>query len=552
MPDSEKLKMELITELFSFSSLNDNPRAECNCAVLSDRYMIQGGLSDEAFLFYDMSYIESDSLDDINRICYDFDRIVVDFVKSFFEKYKSDFEIIDIDNADDFKYNSSKNAYLTLSMCIAVFRKMCIVYECSAFTEEDFQNWSNGVYNIISDSEYFNDESTIVEEFADELNYLINEDEILFADCNIFNANLSSNKEIIYVKDDLLLIKANLFRDILKDIPVFAADREGMNLRQIMAERDLIEYNSGANDRYLYRTSITDSGKREYFIAVRAALLDDEARNKLPVKGAGIYPVPDTSDSIERIKIGVSENGEPVYWSIGADLMNRHLFVRGRSGSGKTYFLTTLAKKLNDTGKRVVILDCAEFSGYDRTELMKVLSEDYIDKNITISNNLVTVDEVIQNENKISVMRSSAVEAEDFLSDMMKYCESHKTENKETYIIFDEIAGLDISGNTSLGKAVLQGRKINLNIITATQILCGEGVREKTSILCESSLHVAFSVDKKMRSEIAREIDKKKSVDYEEQLKNLGRGEALVYGELESFNSRIEQDRCIKVKITND
>ncbi|MDE6835324.1 MAG: hypothetical protein K2J39_13930, partial [Ruminococcus sp.] len=149
MPDSEKLKMELITELFSFSSLNDNPRAECNCAVLSDRYMIQGGLSDEAFLFYDMSYIESDSLDDINRICYDFDRVVVDFVKFFFEKYKSDFEIIDIDSADDFKYNSSKNAYLTLSMCIAVFRKMCSVYECSAFTEEDFQNWSNGVYNIL-------------------------------------------------------------------------------------------------------------------------------------------------------------------------------------------------------------------------------------------------------------------------------------------------------------------------------------------------------------------------------------------------------------------
>lgn len=385
------------------------------------------------------------------------------------------------------------------------------------------------------------------------MNYLINEDEILLADCNIFNANLSDDKKVIYLKDELLLIKANLFRDILKDIPVFAADREGMNLRQIMAGRDLIEYNSGANDgRYLYRTNITDSGKREYFIAVRAALLDYEAMAKIPVKGAGMYLVLNTNDDTERIRLGISENGEPVYWSIGADLMNRHLFVRGKSGSGKTYFLTTIAKKLNDTGKRVVILDCAEFSGYDRTELMKVLSEDYIDKNITISNNLVTVDEVIQNENKISVMRSSAVEAEDFLSDMMKYCESHKTENKETYIIFDEIAGLDISGNTSLGKAVLQGRKINLNVITATQILCGEGVREKTSILCESSLHVAFSVDKKMRSEIAREIDKKKSADYEEQLKNLGRGEALVYGELESFDGRIEQDRCIKVKITND
>ncbi|MDE5936334.1 MAG: hypothetical protein K2G83_02895, partial [Ruminococcus sp.] len=183
---------------------------------------------------------------------------------------------------------------------------------------------------------------------------------------------------------------------------------------------------------------------------------------------------------------------------------------------------------------------------------LKVLSEDYIDKNITISNNLITVDEVIQNENKITIIRSSIGEAEKFLSDMMKYCQEHKTQNKETYVIFDEIAELDISGNTSLGKAVLQGRKIKLNIITATQILCGEGVREKTSILCESSLHIAFSVDKKMRGEIAKEIDRKRVIDYEEQLKNLGQGEALVYGELEDSDGRIRQDRCIKVKITND
>lgn len=552
MPDSEKEKMELLAELFSFGSFSHNPRAECNCAVLSDRYMMQGGLSDEAFLFYDMSNLETDGLDDINRICYDFDRVVVDFVKSFFEKYRNDFEIIDRVSADDFAYKSSENAYLTLSMCIAFFRKMCSVYECSVFTDEDFQDWSDNMYNIISDSEDFNDEETVIDEFSDKLNYLINKDEILLADCNVFNADLDNNRKIIYVKDDLLLIRSGLFRDILKNIPIFVIDREGVNLRRIMAERDLIEYNSGANDRYLYRTSITGSGKREYFIAVRTKLLDDDSRDKLPVKGVGIYPVPDISDSIERIKIGISENGEPVYWSIGADLMNRHLFVRGKSGSGKTYFLTSLAKKLNDIGKRVVILDFAEFSGYDITELMKVLSEDYIDKNITISNNTMTVDEVIQNENKITVIRSSLGEAEKFLSDMMKYCQEHKIHNKETYIIFDEIAGLNISGNTSLGKAVLQGRKIKLNIITSTQILCGEGVREKTSILCESSLHIAFSVDKKMRGEIAKEIDIKRAADYEKQLKNLGRGEALMYGELERFDGRIEQDRCIKVKIAND
>lgn len=151
IPDSEKLKMELIAELFSFSNSCENPKAECNCAVISDRYMVQGELSDEAFLFYDMSDLETDSLDDINRICYDFDKVVVDFIKTFFEKYKSSFEIIDRENADDLKYKSSKKAYLTLSMCIAVFRKMCSIYECIVFTEEDFQDWSDEIYTVISD-----------------------------------------------------------------------------------------------------------------------------------------------------------------------------------------------------------------------------------------------------------------------------------------------------------------------------------------------------------------------------------------------------------------
>lgn len=101
--------------------------------------------------------------------------------------------------------------------------------------------------------------------------------------------------------------------------------------------------------------------------------------------------------------------------------MNRYLFVRERSGSDKTYFLTSLAKKFNGMGKCIVILDFAEFSRYGRTELMKVLSKDYIDKNITISINLMTIDEVVQNDKKISVMISSADEAKKFLFDIMKY-----------------------------------------------------------------------------------------------------------------------------------
>ena len=72
----------------------------------------------------------------------------------------------------------------------------------------------------------------------------------------------------------------------------------------------------------------------------------------------------------------------------------------------------------------------------------------------------------------------------------------------------DEVADLNITRDASLGRAILQGRKNKLNIITATQILCGLGAKEKTSILCESSLHITFPVNKIMRGEIAKEISK--------------------------------------------
>lgn len=553
MTDSEMKKAELLAELFAFHQSEEQMEAECQCAVISNRYMNIEVLADEAFLFYDVSNMNFGDMERVNELCDWFDKVVVDFVKSFFEKYRNSFEIIDREAVEDFEYNTSKNAYLMLNMCISVFRKICAVYECDVFTEDDFQDWSDKVYNIVMDSEYFNDEQAMIDEFADKLNEWIICEKMILADCNVLNLSISDEKTVIYVKEDLLLIKPELFKEILRAVPVFVADADGTRLRQILAENELLACNFGDKDKkYLYKASIAEGSKRENFIAISTKILEEEAISKLPTKGESIHQAVRTDDTTERIKLGVSDNHQPVYWSIGAGLMNQHLFVRGKSGSGKTYFLTTLAKKLHDANKRVIILDCAEFSGYDKTELLKVLPENDIENNITISPEIIAIPEAVSDENKIMVMRSTAEEAETFLKQLMKYCEEHKADGKETFVIFDEIAGLDISGSTPLGKAILQGRKIHLNVITATQILCGEGVREKVAILSECSVHVAFSMDKKMRSETAREIDKEKASAYEEQLKNLSRGEALVYSELEDISGVIKQDQCVKMKVTVD
>lgn len=553
MPDSEKNKMNLIANLFSFNKNNSKPFTECNCAVISDRYMVQDPLSDEAFLFYDCSGIATEELENINRICYKFDQVTVDFIKSLFEKFKDSLMPFREGNAKQFIYNSSYKAYMTLSVCISIFRKMCSTFECDELSDEDFQEWNDEVKKIILNSERFNNNDYMINEFAEELSLQVNQEKIVLVnDSDVHNQTASDNQKAVYVNEEsgMLLIRSNLLKEIIRNIPAFTADKEAAHLKQMLAERNLLSSNSG-DKRYLYRTGVCGSPKREYFVAIMCDLLNDEAKKRMPVSETNYQPLIDTSDGIERIKLGYSDDGNPVYWSVGADLMNKHLFVRGKTGSGKTYFLSGLAKKLHDIGKRVIILDCAAASGYNLNQLSKALSEEYICENITICNRIMTVKETVNSDN-IIVMRSSFNEAEEYLAQLMNFCENSASENKETFVIFDEVADLNITRDASLGRAILQGRKNKLNIITATQILCGLGVKEKTSILCESSLHITFPVNKIMRGEIAKEISRKKSEEYEELIKNLKKGQALAYGELEDSTGNICYDKCIKFRVVND
>jgi type IV secretory pathway VirB4 component len=230
--------------------------------------------------------------------------------------------------------------------------------------------------------------------------------------------------------------------------------------------------------------------------------------------------------------------------------MNRHLFVRGKSGAGKTYLLTALAKKLHDAGKRVIIMDCAKVRGYDSTELCKVVSLEYIKHNITDSKKFDPVSKVLPTLERILIMRGDSEQTEHFLQELMQYCEANKKKGIDTYLILDEVADMDISTSTALGKILLQGRKINLNVIAATQILSGKGVKSKQEILGQCSLQIALPVDRSMQRKIAKEIDSVKPEQCCKLLASLQQGEAVVFGELGTEPGTVEPQRYIKAKIT--
>lgn len=506
-------------------------------------------LSEEAFLFCDLRQL-GDMKRHTSDVYYKFDQIVVNHICRLFEQRKKNVEAFRESKEKSFRFTSSENAYQMLCACVNVFRDLCQYYQVKTMTEDDWTQWKEDLYLMIHDSENFHNPDVHYEKFRSRLHECICEEKVKLIDSDAMNENLSKAEPVIYVKDNLLLLKSDVFKTMISTDPMLAMDAEGTELRKILRKKGMLLCNSGEeNSRYLYRTSLGGEG-REYFIALNCDILDDEVKQMLPRKESAAYHAVQACDGVERIRLGETEDGQPVYWSIGADLMNRHLFVRGKSGAGKTYLLTALAKKLHDAGKRVIIMDCAKVRGYDFTELRKVVSLEYIMHNITVSKKFDPVSKVLPTLERILIMRGDSEQTEHFLQELMQYCEANKKKGIDTYLILDEVADMDISTSTALGKILLQGRKINLNVIAATQILSGKGVKSKQEILGQCSLQIALPVDRSMQRKIAKEIDSVKPEQCCKLLASLQQGEAVVFGELETEPGTVESQRYIKAKIT--
>lgn len=545
----EHEKVQLLADLFSFARTKPKSFVECIGAVISDRLMHEKILSEEAFLFCDLRQL-GDMKRHSSDVYYKFDQIVVNHICILFEQRKKNVEAFRESKEKSFRFTSSENAYQMLCACVNVFRDLCQYYQVKTMTEDDWMQWKEDLYLMIHDSENFHNPDVHYEKFRSRLHECICEEKVKLIDSDAMNENLSKAEPVIYVKDNLLLLKSDVFKTMISTDPMLAMDAEGTELRKILRKKGMLLCNSGEeNSRYLYRTSLGGEG-REYFIALNCDILDDEVKQMLPRKESAAYHAVQACDGVERIRLGETEGGQPVYWSIGADLMNRHLFVRGKSGAGKTYLLTALAKKLHDAGKRVIIMDCAKVRGYDFTELHKVVSLEYIMHNITVSKKFDPVSKVLPTLERILIMRGDSEQTEHFLQELMQYCEANKKKGIDTYLILDEVADMDISTSTALGKILLQGRKINLNVIAATQILSGKGVKSKQEILGQCSLQIALPVDRSMQRKIAKEIDSVKPEQCCKLLASLQQGEAVVFGELETEPGTVEPQRYIKAKIT--
>ena len=141
------------------------------------------------------------------------------------------------------------------------------------------------------------------------------------------------------------------------------------------------------------------------------------------------------------------------------------------------------------------------------------------------------------------------------LEELLDYCDAHKAEEKELYVIIDEALSMTITQNSSLGKAVLYGRKANLNILAASQFISGKGSKEKIKLLNQAALKIAMSLDNESIGEVAREIagkDKNKKEKMITIMKKFKRGDAVAFGELEEPDNEVHSDRWTEFHATMD
>ncbi len=424
----------------------------------------------------------------------------------------------------------------------------------------------------LSSSKLFYDENYITEQFGNVLSQMIEQGKIRF-DSTESNENLP----VIYLKDDLLLIKVNDFAEIERRIPFGLIDKtpksNGIRLRSILCEKGCLVTNNG--DKMLYKTSISvNSTDRMNYVALKKSLLTEEARRLIPVVrkksvSASGYNPPDNNDGRDRILLGNTlDTDQPVYWSIGNDmLLNHHLYIQADSGSGKTTLLFLLAQRLYNLGKNVVILDFAEKTSYSKSDIITMNEKMIENTGVSVFENGFSEDNIIRYNyenfnpdkiyihNSIYILRCSPTEAVDVLREFFLYLNDKR--GNDVYIVLDEINSLNFdvkfSGDndqTVSDVIFRQGRSVGLNLISATQFLSKKGSMNKAKLFNQSATRIVLHMNSFSSTGVAKSISASKYTYYKEVLEKMVKGQALVLSGIECADSSITNDMPLQIKIS--
>lgn len=386
--DDDKRRSSVVTELMV---LNDEADSRPhNTAVISDKvqYLVPKDKSICITLSNDLCGFMS--VEDEQKMCYGLSmlmRYIIQDICSDYERFRCELKsninyyIENSKNKDLLSSNEVSDYSVLAAICMRIQKYFNI--DCNRLKVPDLLLSVFTRVSEISD----NSSEVIVSDFMAVLNSKIVNDDIGIL-IHSKEMDFVSGESQVIIKDDLMLIEERTITEVI--LSEMKTTDSIIRLERALDEADLIHATKGLR----FPCTVYNNGisSRKEFIAVKLhEIIDESMRIKIDIKACEKWFSKDAA-GFDMMPLAVNHIGYNVYRKFDFEAQdNLHCFITGKSGSGKTFYMTeyivTLHKTTNqltvifDTSKsftKEAIIKNLSVGGDDRT---KEDVRSYIDQN---------------------------------------------------------------------------------------------------------------------------------------------------------------------------
>lgn len=266
------------------------------------------------------------------------------------------------------------NAYAVIC---AVYELFNIIFHSGADLE--FYDYVKKLMLQSQDSENGKNNS-VVYSFKKKLNQKIADHTLQFRLINENMAYIDEASDLIYVSGNSLYMNDKLLQEyFVSEIP----DVQTVTglIKELKIQNLVSSTNGNQKPVTVYDEEGCSINKSLYCISMDMTL-NSNSRMYVECLENSEYFTDENLHNDSMLPLLVRADGKIAYQELGDD-QNQHRFITGISGSGKTVYMTQLISRLAFMNRRVIIFDKESFS---RKEMLKSLSEKFIDEHVTFYN----------------------------------------------------------------------------------------------------------------------------------------------------------------------
>lgn len=210
--------------------------------------------------------------------------------------------------------------------------------------------------------------TSIVNSFERKLQYLIESEKvsILMHDKNNKNMPYIKTDHTFYLDNGSFIIPSEVFENICQDINI-----PSHKLKKALCSKGYIHMN---NTLYVSKITMYPPGAppaRANAYIISSDIIEKSVIDRIKRKAfLSFSDFKHTTSTENGIEIGYDYKGKPVIWSY-SKLSTAHLMITGKSGQGKTTFITKSVQMLAEKGEQIIIFDFSQ-SYSNNNELLPI------------------------------------------------------------------------------------------------------------------------------------------------------------------------------------